>query len=531
LSKPRLKIKANGTGRHGTGDPRHDVLARLEGVKPQPGGGWTALCPAHEDRRASLSVGVGDGGKILLRCHAGCKVEAVVAALGLTMTDLYPDDQPAPASRRIAATYDYTDESGELLYQAVRYVPKDFRQRRPDGKGGWTWSLKGVRRVLYRLPDVVAAPADQAVFVVEGEKDADRLAEENMLATTCAMGAGKWRPEYNEALAGRRVVVLPDNDEAGRAHAAQVSQSLLGTAASVKVVELPGLPPRGDVTDWLENGGTASRLWELIEATQALEAGKPPAPQADHATADVSGSGYDIILDYFRRHYEPTFRRGMVAYSARLGREVKPGEATWASPRALIEELEKATDAPADKNGVKRHALPQFFATWSRVAWTDLLNELPEEDKSEVVDAVAEEEFRLRVNAALSQLVTLGEVVRSNGREVQQHVERLSVVGWCARFARSGPWKSIRSYHVWTRVAEDAGGQPRVQVALRVELFAQLNARELAGITPTKFARLCAAYGVGHSLETERPQGQRAVLLDDAFLHDLLPGREEGKAT
>jgi putative DNA primase/helicase len=253
--------------RRGTGDPQRDVLARLTGVKPQPGGGWTAICPAHEDRRASLSVNVGDGGKVLLHCHAGCKTEAVVAALDLGMADLFPDDRPAPVKRCIVATYDYTDEADTVLFQAVRYFPKGFSQRRPDGKGGWIWKLGDVRRVLYRLPEIVAAPLDQTVFVVEGEKDVDRLAEENILATTCAMGAGKWQPEYNEALTGRQIVILPDNDEPGRAHARQVAQALCGVAASVKVVELPGLPPKGDVSDFLDNDGTASQLWKIVEGT------------------------------------------------------------------------------------------------------------------------------------------------------------------------------------------------------------------------------------------------------------------------
>jgi putative DNA primase/helicase len=255
--------------RNGTGNPQQDVLGRLRGVK-QHQSGWQAICPAHEDRRASLSVGVGDDGKVLLRCHAGCKVEDIVIALGLGMADLFPHDAPVRVpQRRIVRVYNYTDESGTLLYQAVRYQPKDFRQRQPDGKGGWLWNLRGARRVLYRLPEIIAASQDQAVFIVEGEKDADRLAKENILATTCAMGAGKWRPEYNDALAGRHIVILPDNDEPGRAHAEQVALALNGVAASVKVVALPGLPPKGDVSDWLDSGGTAAELWELVEKAPA----------------------------------------------------------------------------------------------------------------------------------------------------------------------------------------------------------------------------------------------------------------------
>ncbi len=272
-------------GRRGTGDPRHDVLSRLKNVVPGANGhDWNALCPAHEDRNRSLSVRASEDGTILLKCHAGCNVKAVVEALNLTMADLFPDTGPKTTRGAIVKTYDYADEDGRLLYQAVRFEPKKFRQRRPDGKGGWVWDLKGVRRVLYQLPNIVAAPADQAVFVVEGEKDADRLAEENQLATTCAMGAGKWRDEYNDSLAGRPVIVIPDNDQPGREHAEQVAQSLRGIAASVKVVELPGLPPKGDVSDWLESGHTGSELWGLIEATPAMGAEAPP-PEPEPAPA------------------------------------------------------------------------------------------------------------------------------------------------------------------------------------------------------------------------------------------------------
>src|SRR5262249_117298 len=144
----------------------------------------------------------------------------------------------------VVATYDYLDSKGQLLYQAVRLDPKDFKQRRPDGKGGWAWELKGVQRVLYRLPQVLeAVAAGQTAFVVEGEKDADNLARLGLVATTNAGGAGKWTKDYvkaySEALRGANVVILPDNDDAGRKHARQVARSLQGVAASVKVVPLP----------------------------------------------------------------------------------------------------------------------------------------------------------------------------------------------------------------------------------------------------------------------------------------------------
>src|SRR5262249_46369177 len=129
---------------------------------------------------------------------------------------------------KIVATYNYTDEASKLLYQSVRYEPKGFRQRRPDGKGGWVWNLQGVRFVPYRLPELLAADPDRPVFCVEGERDADNLAAIGAVATTNAMGANKWRADYNQFFRSRHVVILPDNDQVGREHARQVAGHLEG---------------------------------------------------------------------------------------------------------------------------------------------------------------------------------------------------------------------------------------------------------------------------------------------------------------
>jgi putative DNA primase/helicase len=236
------------------------ILAQLHNVKAN-GKGYTALCPAHDDQHRSLSIARGDDGKILLHCHAGCEPETIANALGLQMRDLFSQNGNT-RGREIVATYDYTDERGVLLYQCVRFEPKDFRQRKPDGAGGWRWNLNGTRRVLYRLPELLTR-SDEIVFIVEGEKDADNLARLGLLATTNAGGANAWRDEYAETLRGRDVVIIPDNDDAGRQHAARVAHSLQNLAASVKILELPNLPPKGDVSDWLRAGGDRDALLEL----------------------------------------------------------------------------------------------------------------------------------------------------------------------------------------------------------------------------------------------------------------------------
>jgi hypothetical protein len=173
---------------------------------------------------------------------------------------------PISPEKKIVAAYDYRDESGTLLYQVVRFEPKDFRQRVPDGKG-WRYSLNGTRRVLYRLPELLAS--DCIVRVVEGEKDADRLASLGLTATTAAMGAGKWLAEYCEVLRGRHVVIIPDNDEPGRKHAEAVRKALSGIAASVVILELPDLPPKGDVSKWLDAGNDKGKLLELAQQAEA----------------------------------------------------------------------------------------------------------------------------------------------------------------------------------------------------------------------------------------------------------------------
>jgi hypothetical protein len=261
------------------------LLAKLPDAK-RAGKGWSVRCPAHEDRRASLSISEGDSGGAVLHCHAGCEPAAVAAALGLSLADLMPPRTAAAdmsnanphGKPRIVARYDYRDEAGELVFQVVRYEPKDFRQRRPKPGGGWDWSVKGVRAVPYRLPELLAEPA-RPVFVVEGEKDVDNLARIRVLGTCNSGGAGKWTAEHAQHLRGRWVFVLSDNDEPGRRHAQQVVATLQGIAESVRTIELPGLPAKGDVSDWLAAGGTREKLVELAEAAAKCDPAGQPWPE------------------------------------------------------------------------------------------------------------------------------------------------------------------------------------------------------------------------------------------------------------
>lgn len=227
-------------------------------------------CLAHEEQHASASFNTVKGA---WKCHA-CGAHGGVKKLA-ELLEINVPKAKANARRvrnyRVVALSDYVDEQGRLLFQVERRDPKDFRQRRPDGNGEWIYDLNGVRRVVYRLPDVVAAIGNgDPVLVVEGEKDADRLAGLGLCATCNPMGAGKWLSEYNATFAGADVIVLPDNDEAGRAHGATVRDALVSVARSVRLIELPGLPPKGDVSDWLDAGHTAGELLDLVANTNPL---------------------------------------------------------------------------------------------------------------------------------------------------------------------------------------------------------------------------------------------------------------------
>lgn len=188
-------------------------------------------------------------------------------------------DEPPPIESQV---YDYCDEHGELLFQVVRKSGHKFIQRKPDGAGGWAYKVRDVRQVPYRLPDLLTAPEDALVFVPEGEKDVDNIRALGLVATCNAGGAGKWRPHHAEFLRGRDVVILPDNDEPGRDHAEKVRASLAGIARSVRVLELPGLPHKGDVSDWIAAGGTADALLELLPAPEV-----PASPLRPVSLADV----------------------------------------------------------------------------------------------------------------------------------------------------------------------------------------------------------------------------------------------------
>lgn len=254
------------------------VAAALVAHGAQPprtaNGPWR--CPAHDDHTPSLSVTTGPD-RVLLKCQAGCPTEGVVEALGLSMGDLFDEERAKPDRPRIVATYSYVAEDGQLLYEVVRFDPKGFRQRRPDGKGGWIWNLQGVERVPYRLPEVIEAVDEgRRVFITEGEKDADALRRAGEAATCNAGGAGKWDPRWARYFIGAGVVIVADQDVPGYRHAQQVRDTLTPVAASVIVVQaLTGK----DAADHLGAGRTVAEFEQIGDELDDL-AGVEPAPTA-----------------------------------------------------------------------------------------------------------------------------------------------------------------------------------------------------------------------------------------------------------
>lgn len=245
------------------------------------GGGYVTQCPVHEDRRASLSISKGEKGAVL-KCHAGCTVDDIRIALDLNWPDLFDGDgeqrersvrddwmpcqidEKDPCSGHKAAEYRYTDEAGKLLFATCRCSRKrdgcnrPFAQWRPDetAKSGKRWNLQGVRRVIYRLPEVLAAVREgRRIWITEGEKDADLLCSKGEVATSAPMGAGSWLKEYARYFLGAaEVIVVVDCDDPGLKHAGQVYRDISKFAKKIKAVYTPVNEKGADASDHFDYG-------------------------------------------------------------------------------------------------------------------------------------------------------------------------------------------------------------------------------------------------------------------------------------
>ena len=275
-----------------------EILSRLQGAR-KSGSGWSARCPAHEDRAASLSVAEGRDGRVLLKCFAGCTVEAICAALGIEEKDLFAEPPPREArggaARRIVASYDYYTKTGEPICRVVRYQPKSFGRMSPAPGGGWKWGGTTNAAALYRWPELAAACArGEAVWLVEGEKDCDNARKAGLNATTALGGASKWRGEYGAEFAGASsVTVVADNDGPGREHALKAKASVVSAGVPCRAVCLPaeinGRKVK-DVSDALAAGWGREEIERWCRDAPEVEPPPGPAPPSGHAASgnDVS---------------------------------------------------------------------------------------------------------------------------------------------------------------------------------------------------------------------------------------------------
>jgi len=331
---------------------------------------YQALCPFHEEKDPSFSFNNETGQYHCFGCKAGGDIFSFYGAkYGLQPQNCFPNilrgicdefgiSRPERESH-LVKTYDYTDRDGKLLHQTCRYEPgsngkkKDFSQRRPDGNSGWIGNLNDIETVLYRLPEVLKA---REVIIVEGEKDADSLALLGFAATTCPMGAGKWQERFNDALRDKDVILIPDNDDPGREHMRQVAISLSGIVASLKWLDLPGLAPGGDFSDW---ANTFNDPEEIKESLAVMIGGAEPyAPPQRKTIEDIVITTQEFhSLEFPKRaeHLHPWFKeasiiliagdRGigksffghLIANSIRQGKACGPWECHLSAPILLVD--------------------------------------------------------------------------------------------------------------------------------------------------------------------------------------------------
>lgn len=265
-----------------------------------------AKCPCHDDENASLTISH-KGDKTFLYCHAGCETKDILESVGLKMSDLFDrpleveDKHKSAFEKDIEAIYKFYDENGDLAYEKIRKKGKKFLHRRYiDGETVWgmeegiytetfpgskSWSIKerpgakkayypGQEQLLYNLPNVIKGiKEEQTIFITEGEKDSDSLITRGLIATTTSIGATKgdlgkkWPSRFNSFFKGANVVLLPDNDEPGKRFMEHIAIELKNIANNIKIVELPDLSKKEDITDWLEYGNDIYDLQALVKRT------------------------------------------------------------------------------------------------------------------------------------------------------------------------------------------------------------------------------------------------------------------------
>lgn len=235
----------------------NDILPLLKNLR-QNGKGFTSLCPSHTDNKSSLALSETGDGKLLLKCHAGCSFQEIITTLNNSVN-------AGGKSNEIETIYEYTDETGKLLYQNVRFAGKNFRWRHFDENGREVWNLNNVRRVPYRLPELIKLSDHNDFVMTEGEKDADTLGKKGLVATNHK----NWRAEFNYLLKNRNVIIFQDHDRAGIAQAEKAARMIFDDSSTVKIVDCfadePLTDKHGkDVSDYLK-AHNFDELLKLVE--------------------------------------------------------------------------------------------------------------------------------------------------------------------------------------------------------------------------------------------------------------------------
>jgi len=290
--------------------------SKLEKVK-QTSNGIEALCPAHDDKNASLTASL-NGEKILFKCQAGCVNNDILQTINMEWNQFFVhSDNSKTQRKKEVCRYSYENKEGKHAFDVVRFEPKDFRPQRPDGK----WSLEGVERVPYSLPELLQGVTDsKTTLLLEGEKDVDSAMAMGLIATTFVGGAGKWREEYLEYFRGADVVLIPDNDDPGLKGMTEIATKLHGTASRIRMLELPGLGPRQqkhgkDFSDWAElEENTKDTLEKIISDLPEW------SPEHENEFDVLNGKhfvtrigGKTIVVN---EDYDPAMERQILTYSS-----------------------------------------------------------------------------------------------------------------------------------------------------------------------------------------------------------------------
>ena len=277
----------------------HDCFESLlfqTSARKESSGQFKALCPAHDDQNPSLSLKLQEN-QILLHCFAGCSIESICDGFGVKPKELFADyyhqDDRSPRKPeqvfKKVAEYIYRDPFGNaryVVYREERYdrgkKEKRFPQARINNDGSRRPSMKGIRRLPYRLPQVIAAIEEgKTLLIVEGEKDVETAEKLGFVATTFPQGAGKSKiaDQCVEWFENSDVVLIPDNDEKGIPHVQMIGEKLIPMARSIRLLQLPGLGEKEDLSDWVEKGGTSEELKRLVDESLTFTlSGSPESP-------------------------------------------------------------------------------------------------------------------------------------------------------------------------------------------------------------------------------------------------------------